>query len=639
MKRIFSALSESETMKERKLIVQLRSLFQSFLGDSDPEEIQQEKGNLLKIHVNGKPGLFYWNTFYSVRESLSPASQSNSSHLNKNERNESKGSEQASASDDGPVFAGGMIAVIEEANIPQGLSIKRWLREANQSAKSEELFGVLDFSSASGSYPIRAAQPFRGVSFRRLKSQVLRMKSLFQRHEKNTSSMISILPLDGNRVAYAMQPIFSFFEQAKKNTTFSSVMFYVLLVFLALFLSSKMILQFIPLQYFSSTTPRNLDSTAFSSSSSSSSSSSANVSPSHASAVVGYFLLSLLLPVGSFVFLGYQYSEDRHSALVQEKYFKLGVLLRMVDDNFLLVQNKLQDVYVRLTKHPAFLKQDPRKIQILSDYLRKKNLASSVFLGDKNGNIIPSPSRKTNDMGSRIIPTVVRKIFARKNPGTGGIKNLLSDAMVDSFADGISEVILGTNSKKSLENILENPGQVKEVKLGSLIQYFFADFIPSLQAADQNILIFLQPKRDLVRFYIQWILKNNQKTFKKMDFTQIGAIENFDSKQILPHEFSKYPFLRSIYKKVLKTQSQVSGHFEIADESFLVTAAPMSQFSDYIIFAIYPENRISDHLFGLRRNLLFLVLLSLIIAGFSLFKLALARVGCQSQALPTNPKN
>ncbi|MBF0502473.1 MAG: hypothetical protein HQM09_20210 [Candidatus Riflebacteria bacterium] len=568
VKRIFSALAEPEASGENKLMTQYRPFFQSFLGEIEPGDLMKEKSSLTRVHLNGKPGFFYWNTFYSI-----PDLPSSGKYM-------PDGSWHPQTMQD-TAYSGGMIAIVEEENIPPGSALKTMIQELNATAEYHEFYGVIDLSSGSGSSPIADNIMQCGITRASLKKRIVSMQSHFSKHAVSKRYLTSILPIDGNQVVFSIQPLSSFSTTTQNIVGVLSLLFFVT----------------VSIWIWKTSAPGEFHWIKYK------------------NTLVCFFLAVAAFPVSAFLLVGYQYAADLQQVLIQQRYTQLFSLLGMVDENYCVAEKQLGKLYGRLIHHPAFLQCNTTKIRRITETMLKNNLANAVYLCDKNGDMIAPREKRKNDAVGRIIPTIIRKLFARRNPATStGVKNLISDAVVDSLADGVAEVILGTAPKKGLDFLIDKIGLLQEIKLGNRSQYFFMEFIAGNGDSNPSVLVFLQPKRDLSRFYMNWIYRNNHRPGKKWDFMKIGAIENFGDRQIRPKEFSKYPFLRELFNKVIATQANQQGRFEISGEYFLAVAAPMRQLNDYVLFAMYPEQLITDRIRGTQWRIAGIALLSIFVA-------------------------
>lgn len=593
MRRLYSALSEPESIGENKLLQQYRPVFRSFLGDVDPENLVTEKGNLVRVTLKGNPGYFYWNTLYFQGDP--------------GERKPGVGSQAGNIATN-PVdtsFQGGMVAVFEETPHISGLAVRKLLREFRSLDGQGCVFGVLNLASETASHPRWSPQKHPTLSWARLRQRLLGMRNSFQRRVVTGDALAAILPLDGQNLLYGIQPL------APLGVKPPLPWYTVAAIFLMGLMGRWCHQLFIQRDRYYVSIQQKL---------------------------VWLVLFASAVPAAAFLLLGYRYSLDRQRVLVQERYSQLADRITTVDDNYLIAQQRLSNLYSRLLKSRVLKGRDFKSFERITDRLKKKRILLAAYVGDSSGELVfKTKSTKGNDLALRLVPTIIRRMFGRKGIAEGGgMKNLFADAMVDSIADGVAELVTGAGSKKALDSILEKTGELQEFRVGNRSQYIFTGFVPGPKGPLQSILAITQPRWDLADFYVKWVLKNNRPGKRRRDPIRVGTALTFGERKIQPVEYAKYPFIREMIEKVQTSTAFQFGEHEIAGERFLVAAGPGTKINEYILFALFPKSIIDGQMTQLHFRIIGISVVSIFFAfcvGLLLTRQFLWPINCLSQGI------
>lgn len=173
VQRIFEALSQPETEGDGKLLVRYRSFFDAFLGSVDPAGLVSDKSALIKVVLNGRPGYFYWNTFYDN----SPAGR----------------------------FLGGMISWFAEADIPGNLSIALLLKKLNAENPGSCRWGLIDLDRHDRSFPARLDEGIFAGGLPALRRDVIDMRRNFVSERVFADRLLAVEHIDARRLVYCIQ--------------------------------------------------------------------------------------------------------------------------------------------------------------------------------------------------------------------------------------------------------------------------------------------------------------------------------------------------------------------------------------------------------------------------------------------------
>lgn len=548
LKRMFSAICEYEITGKTDLLKQYRSTFHYFLGEgADPEFLFSEKGNLLKVSLNGKPGYFFWNSFEKV---LEPGEESYRKNVKKLET----------------AYLGGVIAFFEESEIPRNLALKRLIQEFNSGRGKNQRFGLLNLEDPATSFPALQTKTNRRIGLERLDKIVEKMHSQFKRNQEFSFGSLAILPYNAVQVVYGIDRSKAMATNQVKWLVKALSLFILILVLVWTYrvqISGEIF--YIPIR-------RKL---------------------------VGLFLYATGIPAAAFMLLGYQYVADRKQVLLQEQFLALSSFIETVDENFIGAKQTLQKFFQRLVKSPAVKSLDQKAMQSMTARLQEYDLISHFNIVTKDGNFLFSTEarEKYRSIGSKFLPSLARKIFAKKFGDEGSsMKNRMADAMVDSFSDTVAEFLAGATSKQLLTTLIEETDKIHELVFGNVTNLIYCTFLPQLGKKEQVLLFIFELKRRLTSLYLSKIQRNNARQNEAAYPIRMVYMENWKPGRPRPSRYSKYPFFSEMFEKVRVSQTPHTAIEPMGGEPYLVAAAPMNQLSDYTVFALYPYRLIEARL-------------------------------------------
>ncbi|MBF0405822.1 MAG: SpoIIE family protein phosphatase [Candidatus Riflebacteria bacterium] len=537
--RLYLALSEPESSGQDKLLQQYRPVFKTLLGDMEPTNLIGMKGVYVPIFLNGKPGYFYWNTFYQSEENQIKT--------------------KAGAGD--PVFQGGMIAVFEEKNFKKNISIAKMLKELNVPGTSHALFGCYDPSDTDFSRQLHVSSSSAKLDIRECENTIWNMRKTFINKDELKGFLISIVLFEDEKVLYSLIPAI----QLENRTNLYIFFIAAFMITLVVFSVSYRINISGEFRYFSIRKK-----------------------------LILLFLYATAIPTGAFVLLGFQYVSENKQVMISERFQFLTDFINNIDENYKLALNQLKTKYSRLTKSDFLLKRDMTKLSELVENWRNERLINSVYLGEDTGELtFKSDKVGKNDFVLKVIMTMMKKMFTKKNPNLNKQKqNFFTEAMMDTLADSLGSLFGAGGSKAIFEEFLRKTDEMHEVVLGNSAQYFFLSFVPGPEGPYQSMIIINQLKRDLTDIYLNWIIKKQAKNLQKQFSVKVGFRRNFSNSMLTPKDFSKYPALTELTEKAMNNKSAQTGFIQIAADNYLAVASPIKNLSDYIIFALYPQSLI-----------------------------------------------
>lgn len=175
VQRIFEALVQPEVEGDSKLLERYRSFFDGFVGGVPAAEVANDKSSLLRVTTGGKPGYFYWNTFYNRWD------------------NES--------------FNGGMVAYYLDSEVEAGVGLKTMINLKNLQADYGRVFGLADLNSPGHSIVASAPAISAGVDVQDLCQTIRLMRRNFLTETIYAGKLLSIEQFDSTRLVFCLADI------------------------------------------------------------------------------------------------------------------------------------------------------------------------------------------------------------------------------------------------------------------------------------------------------------------------------------------------------------------------------------------------------------------------------------------------
>ncbi len=546
IQKLFLALAEPEMKGQSKLLARYRSLFTSFLGDIEPSDIVYDKSTLLRVHLNGKPGFFYWNTLY----------------LNTGGPDTATG--ESRPGEAGAAFQGGIVAFFEEKEIPPQLAIKTMIRDFNGAAGPGETYALLDLSRPAGSYFPKAARARSGETLGRLLRETRWMKRQFARERIDPQRVLAMFPFETGKVLVGLQRIAPAGQGHVRWLVWGTALLVLLLVGSW---SNRLFL--------AETPPYT----------------------SIKKKLVVLFLYATAIPVTSFLLLGSQYAMEERQVMIQERFAQLGSLIENIDENFNSAMQSLHALFIRFSRLPAVARLDQARLKRISTRMREQNLVSQVFLVDQRGRFkFDLGLDKGRDLIARFIPTMARKLFSsRFGSATDDLGARMSDVMMESLTDSFAELVTRDGGGKSaFARLFEQTDQLHEFWFGRGCYFIFTSFVPEVGQKHPNVLILMESAQVLARKYLKAVVQQNLRAREEEKPVRLAMMSRRRDYSPFPAGFSKYPFGKELYDKVLTTETQHTSIEEVGGSPYLVVASPLKKLPDFLLFAMYPKSRIDE---------------------------------------------
>jgi HAMP domain-containing protein len=560
VQKLFLALAEPEMHGQSKLLARYRSLFQSFLGDIEPSDIVYDKSVLLRVHLNGKPGFFYWNTLYLNPPAPDPPA------------GDGRPAE--------PTFQGGVVAFFEEREIPRQQAIRTMIRDFNQAADPDEGYALLDLARPADSYVPRLVRRRLRTSTSRLVREARVLQRQFARQKIDPARVMAIFPFEPGKVLVGLHGL----HLPGYGRLRLLIWALALVILLAVASWSHRILVGRTPAFFS--IKRKL---------------------------VALFLYATAIPVTAFILLGSQYAVEERQVMIQEQYAQLASLLETIDENFNAAVQRLQEIFRRLSRSKAVARLDQARLRRITDRLRQQDLLSKAFILDQKGKMLfDAGFEKGRDLMGRFVPTLARKLFTSKF-GAGGsdLGTRMSDVMVESLTDSFAELVSGGGGGKSAyARLFEQTDQLHEFWFGRGAYFLFTAFVPAPAGPHPNVLILMQSAQDLARRYLRTVVRLNQQAREEEKPVRLAMMSRLRGYAPYPPGFSKYPFGKELFDKVLTTETQHTAIEEMGGEPYLVLAAPLKKLPNFLLFAMFPKSRIDAVVDQLARRIALIAIIS-----------------------------
>ncbi|HOT27515.1 MAG TPA: SpoIIE family protein phosphatase [Candidatus Ozemobacteraceae bacterium] len=570
MKRIYAGLVEPELHGKSDLIVKNRSLFQSMLGNIDPSDVVYQKGSLVSTQIMGRPGYFYWNTFYTEAQGRHGGRQTNRA-----------GDE---ALDE---YRGGIVAFFEERDIPRDFALKQLLRRFNGEAAPGEGYALIDIERPEESHAVRTLARRTGLRSQEILRRVVGLRNTYQRQDQDNECLTAIVALDAGRVVAGMKR----FEHGLERHV--GIMINILSVMILLVAG-----------YWSWRVHVADDM----------------VSISIRHKLVGLFLYATAIPVTALLLLGYQYMLDRNQVMVQERVSQLSGLTENIDESFMAAVRSLEKLYRRISRLAYVRNGDSRRIRSLSRRLNDADLLSQMFMVDSKGHmqLLEDMNPRGRDLIGKLIPTLARKIFAaRLGQSDNDLRANMSDVMVESFTDSIAEFMSGKGSQRMFGSIIEANDKIIEFMLGNVGNLMYSTFVwGEGEKRPANLLLIVHRTREYARKYLRNIVRQNQLRSENVAPVRLAMASRGDGYSVYPRDYTKYPFVKEMAEKVQATETQHASVENIGGQPYLVVASPLKKMPDFILITMYPR-RLIDAV--IRNNSVKIGLVALVSGCFAFF--------------------
>ncbi|HNW36673.1 MAG TPA: hypothetical protein PKM25_17170, partial [Candidatus Ozemobacteraceae bacterium] len=472
-------------------------------------------------------------------------------------------------SDNGDAYAGGMIAFFEEQDIPRDLALRELLGRFNTDAGADEGYALCDLETPSKSYGIRTVSKRLSASSRQIFRRALGLRNSYQRQNQDKESLISIVSLDAGRMVLAMKRLESGLEW---HLRFSLELLSGLILVVVGYWSWRLHLSGEWLY----------------------------VSIRHK--LVALFLYATAIPVTALMLLGYQYMLDRNQVMVQERLVQLSGLIENIDDSFQAAVRSLEQLYRKVSRLPAVQRGDISQVNALFTRMKDAELLTQAFMVDSKGRLqLMEMSSQGKDLLGKLIPTLARKIFqSRLGQNEEDLKAKVSDVMVESLTDSVSEFMAGKGSQKIFGELIESNDKIIEFMLGKNGNLMYSTFLwGEGQKQPANLLLIVHRARSFAEKYLERLVGRNHRQPENENPVRLAIVSRVNENHIYPVDYTKYLFVREMSDKVGSTETQHNSVEEIGGEPYLVVASPLKKMPDFILMAMYPRRLIDDVIRGI----------------------------------------
>ena len=556
--KIFKSLSRAETDNKSDLLKENRVYFKTFLGEITPEEILAQKGALIKVKINSRPGYFYWNTFYSQKENWK--------------------------------FKGGIVVFFKEKNVPRNFALKRIIYEFANQASDAINYGFIDYSMETRQIFIAENLSVNKISS--IKNQNIAKKLKTMRFELSATSKTEEWLLTSVQLSPEKDIFCAYKLLNQKVLNFLFILRAFLIAFL-IFLAKIL---------FENWHQNSLN---------------AFFSRYRTRLLVAYLTapaIILLIAGGIIQIYGLR------NSYIAEYRGRLLALANSIDDNYKNGLKDLEKDLGKLKNTLSNVNKQSRKHLILCGKLEKAGKARQILLLDKNGKAFFSYPEKitSNPVFERLAPTLAAKFFAIRSQGRRNFEDQLGDMIFDTFLQKFIPFLGNSENVSQLLRIFSTTDQLIEFSFTDKKYYIFTTFIKNTELSPKELLfISITDTADFSQDFLRDFILRNQKLFGEGKVgRQVAMIPRQKNKPPFPLEFSKYPFVFSMRERILSTETVQTSVEEMDGRKSMVLAAPLRYVPEHILFVFKPVADLSQQLYRISFKLFFLVVFCLFISFF-----------------------
>lgn len=547
LQKIFEALLQVETTGEEKLLLRNRPFFDAFVGGINTSEISREKSSLLRVMMNGKPGYFYWNTFYSQE----PAAR----------------------------FRGGFIAWFSAADMPKNLALEHLVDSINFEWRGRRVYGLVDLAEPESSLP--ANKKFSAFKFSQtdIVEKLIGLRNNFESQAEINGHLLVAEFFSPDKILYCLHLTSeNFYDNV---ATFLKILMLVWMLVVA--------------QAGPAVAARAL-------------SAAPGAEPICFGLSMRRFVVVFAAAVPSLLILFFagQFRDTHAKMLTQEAFANLSGKIESLDENYQVAVRNLEGIYRKIAGLRAVRELNVKELDSLAAELNDKDALNRIYIADHSGKMRYSwpASRKSEDITSKIIPAVTRRIFITQRGDEASFQDKVSGMMMDSFAGSYADVLGDTGT--SLLRTFENLDSVNEFWLGNRRNYVYTNFVERGADKDPWLLYIWHGTVTFAQRYLQkQIQRNIDDAFKRKKSVQLAMVPRQRSRLPFPKDFNKYPFVTQLSEQVISSEIQQYLTGSMAGEKWLIAAAPLKRIPDHLLFAMYPCNLIDQQVFKLTAMIYF----------------------------------
>lgn len=512
IQRLYSALAQYVSTGQTNLLERFAPVIRSFLGEISPTQLVYSDSILTRVMLTGKPGHFYWNVFYDRQNP--------------------------------ETIKGGMLAFFHEASVPENLSFKKALLEAQ--SDTSKYFGLLNFKAPNKSLLPPAPSWLKLDELRALE---INKQTLYHQRFKETENLsIAQFMLDNNRVLFAANP--------SAKTVYKNIRPLVIILILCYFMLSG---RYIYLVLFSDNAKSEVKQSS-------------------------YVFAVFIVPAIIIILTGVLHLKYHRIELEDSVHRKLANIAESIDADFFLAKQRLTDEYNELAKKVTANSYTDAQLNYTVQTLKDDSKIDRLFIADRNGKLL-FDSQKTgrNDIFVTIMPAVATRIIGAKGSADKGIFGQAESMLRGSLSDSISDMF---SPEADFFRPFEESNTINEFVLGRITYYVFTSLLNNNQ-----LMIILGRADHFSESYLRKIIRHNNMLFEKGQVDLHMAMAPV-SKASFPYplELYKYPFIRNTVEQVAARASNQNGLASMDGGYNYYTASHLQFIPEYVHFSFYSES-------------------------------------------------
>ncbi len=547
IRKIFSALIQPELEGKTVLLSQHSAFFESFLGKVSPASLVNEKSSLIRVSLNGKPGWFYWNAFFS--------------HL------------------EGDRFKGGMIVFFEDSAIPADFGFKKLISEEirQKALGSQSAAGLVNFQNSRRDYLSPGFLNLAGLSLDALRERVLKMRRELSYEEELPRGYLVALPVDSERsLLYFKSSLPSSFDKALFVLGLLLMVAIVALfrAFFNFFAGGKMPQWETPVKL---------------------------------KFVIG---ASISLPMLGLIVVAIIVGNFHQRSAVREISDRLTGFINAVDEKYIDAVKELERDYLLLAENLEKTAEKSDLVPMASALHREGKFRQLFLLGSDGRVRFSFPSTPSfGGLLGKFLPALAKKLFAGRSQEGNSWRNRVNDMMFDAMTENLGELLGDAEGRANFMKIFEKRDQIVEFRLANQRFYIFTHFLDTGRFEKHPELLIVW--HDAGSFAGRYLKQQVQKYQSGKDSPIRLAMRPRRVEQPpYPGELVKYPFAVTMFEKVVATENQQFAVAPKDGENWLIVASPMKRSSGFVLFAMQSLENLEREVFFGKILLLMAILVS-----------------------------
>jgi hypothetical protein len=551
IRKIFSALIQPEVEGKASLLSQHSSFFESFLGKIKPATLVNEKSSLIRVSLNGKPGWFYWNAFFS--------------HL------------------EGDRFKGGMIVFFEDAAIPVDFGLRKLIAEENRRRPLGEtsVAALVNLQNHQRDFFSSGFLSLVGLSHDGLREKIVKMRKELAYEDELARGFLLALPVDAEKSLL--------YFRSSLPSNLDKVLFLLGMLFLVAVVALFRAL----FQFFAG---GHLPQWGI---------------QQKLKFVIG---ASISLPMLGMMVIALLLANLHQRSAVREISDRLTSFINAVDEKYIDAVKELERNYLVFAADLEKNGRDGKILAMASSFHDDDKFRQVFLLGSK-GQIKFSYPQTSSFSGllAKFLPALGQKLFAGRSQGSGSWRNRVNDMMFDAMTENLGELLGDSESRANFMKIFEKRDQIVEFRLANQRFYIFTHFLETgrFEKNPELLIIWHDAGSFAGRYLKQQVQKYQNEGASPI---RLAMRPRRVDQPPYPGELAKYPFAVNMFEKVVATENQQFAVAPKDGENWLIVASPMKRASGFVLFAMQSMHGLESEVFFAKILLMMLVLASALTA-------------------------